>query len=257
MTTRTKPASGAVRGAALDHGEAMRLAAEEYTRVADAFAALDDHEAARPTPCTEWDVRQMCAHVAGMAAMAAGLREQRRQQRLAGAAAERSGRPLLDELTALQVREREGRTMAQLVAELRDLAPKAVRFRRRTPGLVRRLRLPQPQDVGDAQEWWSLGFLLDVILTRDPWMHRMDLAMATGRAPRLTADHDGVLVADVVAEWAERHGRPFRLTLTGPAGGSFGSGSGGEVLELDAVDFCRAVSGRHEATGLLATQVPF
>ena len=257
MTTKTRPPTGAVRRSALDHRTAMELAEAEYTRVADAFEALDDVEATRPTPCTEWDVRQMCAHVVGMTAMAARLREQWRQQKLAGVAAKRSGRTFLDELTALQVRERADRTLSQLVAELRAEAPKAVRGRRRTPGFVRRLRVPQPQDVGGAKEWWSIGYMVDVILTRDPWMHRMDLADATGRAPYLTADHDGVLVADVVAEWAGRHGQPYALTLTGPAGGEFSSGQSAEPIELDAIEFCRTLSQRRPAAGLLATDVPF
>ncbi len=33
---------------------------------------------------------------------------------------------------------------------------------------------------------------------------------ATGRAAQLTPEHDGVLVADIVAEWAQRHGQPCR-----------------------------------------------
>lgn len=45
-------------------------------------------------------------------------------------------------------------------------------------------------------------------------MHRLDIAVATGTEPRLTAEHDGVIVADVVAEWADRHGKDFELTLT-------------------------------------------
>ena len=58
-----------------------------------------------------------------------------------------------------------------------------------------------------------------MILTRDAWMHRLDLARATGQDPTLTADHDGVIVADVVAEWARRHGQPYRLELPArPAG---------------------------------------
>lgn len=73
----------------------------------------------------------------------------------------------------------------------------------------------------------------------------------------LTADHDGVLVADVVAEWAGRHGRAYRLTLTGPAGGFWSQGADGESLDLDAVEFCRVVSGRGAADGLLSTHVPF
>jgi hypothetical protein len=62
-----------------------------------------------------------------------------------------------------------------------------------------------------------------MIITRDPWMHRLDLARATGQDLVLTADHDGVMVADVVAE--RRHGQPYRLELTGPAGGSWRSGT--------------------------------
>jgi hypothetical protein len=107
-----------------------------------------------------------------------------------------------------------------------------------------------------------LGYVTDVILTRDPWMHRLDLARATGQDPVLTADHDGVIVADVVAEWARRHGQPYRLELTGPAGGSWSAGTGGEQIVMDAADFCRIISGRPgpdggQPCGLLTTQVPF
>jgi hypothetical protein len=88
-------------------------------------------------------------------------------------------------------------------------------------------------------------------------MHRVDIARATGRNLHLTADHDGVLVADVAAEWLQRHGRPCRLRLTGPAGGHWVRGEGGPLVELDAVEFCRVLSGRGDGEGLLAVQVPF
>ena len=74
---------------------------------------------------------------------------------------------------------------------------------------------------------------------------------------QLTADHDGVIVADVVAEWAGRHRQPYTLRLTGRAGGQSTSGTGGPELELDAVEFCRVVSGRGTGEGLLGTRVPF
>lgn len=102
----------------------------------------------------------------------------------------------------------------------------------------------------------SVGYLMDCIYTRDAWMHRIDLARATGRELVVTADHDGRLVADVVREWARAHAQPYRLVLTGPAGGAFGAAHG-RHLELDAVQFCRAVSGRAPGEGLLATPVPF
>jgi hypothetical protein len=91
-------------------------------------------------------------------------------------------------------------------------------------------------------------------------MHRVDLAQATGRPLLLTPDHDGVIVADVVAEWAGRHRRPYHLTLTGSAGGFWSSGVADEAdhLTLDAIEFCRVLSGRGDGSGLLATtRVPF
>ena len=89
------------------------------------------------------------------------------------------------------------------------------------------------------REPWTFGYLIDVILTRDPWMHRLDIAAATGTPPRLTAEHDGVIVANVVAEWADRHGKDFELTLTGKAGGTWRPAQR-PGWTLDAVDFCRA-----------------
>lgn len=101
------------------------------------------------------------------------------------------------------------------------------------------------------------GYLIDVILTRDPWMHRTDIAEATGAPLVLTAEHDGILVDDVVKEWAARHGQPCTLVLAGPAGGSWSFGTGGPRLQTDAVQFCRGLSGRGPAEGLLAIEVPF
>jgi len=104
---------------------------------------------------------------------------------------------------------------------------------------------------------WTFGYLFDIIHTRDPWLHRIDICRATGRNPELTADHDARIVADVVRDWAPRHGQGFTLTLTGPAGGAFTAGDGTVVLERDAVEFCRILSGRGEGTGLLSTRVVF
>jgi hypothetical protein len=104
---------------------------------------------------------------------------------------------------------------------------------------------------------WTRGYLIDVVFTRDLWMHRVDLSRATGHPLQLTPGHDGRIVADVVADWARRHGRPFTLRLDGPAGGSFTAGQEGPEVRLDAVEFCRILSGRGPTDGLLATPVPF
>ncbi len=101
-----------------------------------------------------------------------------------------------------------------------------------------------------------MGYLFDVILTRDPFLHRVDIAQATGVAMTVTAEHEGLIVDDVVAEWADRHGAAYHLQLTGPAGGRWRRGDG-EHITVDALEFCRALSGRAPAPGLLITQVPF
>ena len=87
------------------------------------------------------------------------------------------------------------------------------------------------------------------------------------RTTARSAEHDGRIVADIVAEWARRHGRPVGVTLDGPAGGSFTAGmsdrppgADGEPTEhvtLDAVEFCRIVSRRESGRGILGQQVPF
>ena len=148
-------------------------------------------------------------------------------------------------------------TPAQITARFGARAARAARTRRRTPGLIRRRTMPVLQQVGGREEAWTIGYLIDIILTRDPWMHRADIARATGAAHVLTAGHDGVLVADVAAEWAARHGQPCTLHLTGPAGGTWSRCGGGPLIETDTVEFCRVLSGRGHADGLLAVQVPF
>jgi hypothetical protein len=158
-------------------------------------------------------------------------------------------------MTAVQVDDRAGLTTTELVDRLERIVPKAVAGRRRTPAFIRNgLKLDLSEGIKRP-----LGYLLDAVYTRDSWMHRVDLARATGRAMVLTPEHDGRIVADVVADWAANHGKPFHLVLTGPAGGTYVSGSGGEAesSELDAVEFGRTLAGRAQGAGLLSTGVLF
>lgn len=257
MIATTPPSTDGPVRPRLPRRLAMRLAATEYSRMADALHALGPDDWGRPTDCPAWDVRQLACHMIGMAAMAASPLELSRQQRAAAAIAQRDRTDTLTALTGLQVAERADWTPAQVAAGARRVGGKAARSRRLTPWFIRRRAHPEAQIVNGRAEQWSIGYMTDVILTRDPWMHRMDLARATGAAPVLTEDHDGVIVADVVAEWAARHASPYDLELSGPAGGRWRRGSGAEVIAMDAIDFCRAVSGRGDAPGLLSVEVPF
>jgi uncharacterized protein (TIGR03083 family) len=236
------------------HREAMGLAATEYERFLDLLRRFGPDDWAQPTDCTLWDVRAVVAHNLANMEANASLREMTHQMRTAIGRAKASGAAMIDEMTALQVEERATLTPAELRGQIEAIVPRALRGRRRLPALPRKVvRIKTP--VGPV----SLGYLNDTIYTRDVWMHRVDLTQATSQDMVLTAGHDGRLVAGVVGDWATRHGQAFELVLDGPAGGAFRRGDSGEKLQLDAVEFCRIVSGRNTASvrGLLATEVLF
>jgi uncharacterized protein (TIGR03083 family) len=234
----------------------MRLAGTEYERVTRLFERLRAEQWLAPTECPGWDVRAMAGHMLGMAQMVASLPEMIRQQLVSGQRRKRHGGLALDALTALQVERNAGLSTTELVEAMRRTGPRAARMRRRTPALVRNRVVPEEQDVAGHKEWWAFGYLFDVILTRDPFMHRIDIARATGEGMELTPDHDGILVDGVVREWADRHGQPYALELSGPAGGRWSRGAQTPIT-MDAVEFCRTLSGRRTGTGLLSVQVPF
>lgn len=239
------------RRSALDRVTAMRLAATENELFLAQLRRLHAEDWTRPTDCAGWDVRDLVGHVVGMTEMSASMVEQGKQM----SAARKAGGEFIDALTAVQVAKHAKDSTAELVERFAVISPKSVKGRRRTPGFVRRRTLPIPQTVGDQSESWTIGFLVDIVLSRDPWMHRIDVARATGQELELTAEHDGVIVNDVVTEWATRHGQPCTVELGGPAGGRWDFGGGGSTVAGDAVDFCRGLSGRGEPA--LATAVPF
>lgn len=233
--------------------EARVLAEEEFTRMAQVVGSLTSEEWATPTDCTGWDVRKMALHILGSGDAQASMREFAHQFR--------RGMPLnreidshhwVDGLNELQIRERNHLSNQELVLQIEAVGPKAVRGRWRTPLPVRYAPLPFGPPIG----WVPLKYLLDVGFTRDIWAHRIDIHAAIERPMQLTADHDGRLVADIVAEWAGIHGQPFELVLDGPAGGKFTQGVSGERVEIDALDFVRTLSGRLPGTGVLSNPLP-
>lgn len=237
---------------AISHREAAGLAAIEYERFLTLLRSLEPADWEARTECPEWDVRSMVAHVLGTAEAHGSMRENVHQMRLA----RRSDRPLVDALGVVQIAERAASTPAQMIERLERAAPRSVRMRRWTPAVVRAVRIKVEMPFGT--ERWRLGYLMDRIYTRDTFMHRVDITRAVERDDlELTSEHDGRIVADVIAEWARRHGEPFSLELTGPAGGRYASGVGGPDLRLDAVEAMRILSGRAPGEGLLATPVPF
>lgn len=241
--------------------EATILADAMYVRLIDELSALSTEEWSAPTECDPWTVADMVRHIVGAAKGHASLREMARQSRIGKRNKDRFDGNDMDAMNALQVDDHADLGPVALLEELKAVAPEAVAKRMSRPKLMHKIRIPMAAGGSTAEGMPSsltLGHLLTVILTRDIFMHRIDIASATGRQVFIDADHEGRLIADVVAEWSDRHGAPFRLTLMGPAGGAYQQGTNGTAIELDAIEFCRILSGRATAVDpLLATRVLF
>jgi uncharacterized protein (TIGR03083 family) len=248
----TAPATHAARTRRITGDEAWEVAASEYARMLVLIRTLGGGDWARPTDCTAWDVRGLLGHLVGAAEGWANPRELAHQYRVGMALVRRhavDGHLPVDGANAVQVRERAGATTAQLISRYERAIPGALRWRRRLRWM--------PISMDDDGGRFRMRELFEVILTRDTWMHRVDIARATGRGMVLTPEHDGRIVEDCVLDWAAKHGRSFSLSLTGLAGGRFAVGTGGPDMEVDAVAFVRSLSGRGRREETLGTRVVF
>ena len=229
--------------------DARQVALGAYARLVELLERLEPRHWEAQTECTGWDVAAMVGHLIGAGEAGASLRESLRQQWHGKRQAARFGGNSLDAANDLQVREHAALTPRERIAALKEVAPRAVTGRLGLPRPLR--RVPVPLDAGGSTatgmpSTFPLGQLMDVVYTRDVWLHTIDIARATSVVHEPDPQVDGRIVEDVVAEWAGRHGEPVTLVLDGPAGGRFRQGSGGVDLHLDAVEFCRILSGRAE-----------
>jgi uncharacterized protein (TIGR03083 family) len=240
------------------HAEAMHLTQTENARLLTLLRGLTSDQWQAPTDCTEWTVRDIVVHVTASAQAQANPVEFLRQV-LAGRrlGTEIDAHHWVDGLNEAQLRARSDWAPRILPAAWERHSAAALKARRRMPAPLRALPLlPIGTGLGVHIGWQPLAYLFDMGFTRDVWMHRMDIARATGIAPELTPEHDGRIVADIVAEWSRRHGEPYTLSLTGPAGGHFRAGDGGEPQAVDAVEFARILSGRADGPGILRRKLP-
>ena len=253
MTVRNEGAIEAAAISPLGHDEAQDLFVAEVGRTTELLRTLSPDDWRSQTDCPAWDVRQMYLHVLGAHESGASTRELVHQLWASSRYRRAHGGPPHAALSYVQVAERESLTPADLTSRFEKAGLAAARSRRRMLAPIRAIRMNADPDY----EKWSLGYLNDTIYLRDLWMHRVDATRATNRPMILTPEHDGRIVADIVAEWTRRHDKPTTLELTSQAGGTYVSHGGGERVTLDAVEYCRILAGRAPAQGLMTTQVPF
>ena len=184
---------------------------QEYAALLASLRALPSSAWSAPTDCTRWTVRDIVAHVVGAAEESARPWVQARHY-LPALVRDRN-RLLVDKVNDAQLADRRTATPDELMAELESLAPKAARGRERLPALLRRMPLPTSQGglPGD-----TLGYLCDVIYTRDIWMHRVDISRASD-TPMADSPAEREVVTQVVRDVARAWtAEPFTLELTGP-----------------------------------------
>jgi uncharacterized protein (TIGR03083 family) len=232
----------------LTHVEAGRLAQIEYERVVVVLESLAGDDWVQPTYCTEWNVRQMVAHLAGSMTGSTSFAEFLHQN-ITNPNLKKFDN-VVDAINKLQVDERAERTPAELVAEFRQNGQIALHNRRSLPWLVRKIHLPMGP-LGFA----SVEYLMDTIYPRDEWMHRYDICAATGKEMVVTPEHDGRITVLVLRDIAKKlkkqlAQRSIALRLLGKAGGDylFGHSSPANcVLQMDLFDLHLRASGRISA----------
>lgn len=222
-----------------DREEVARGGLAELTALDDLLGSLDDGDWRQPTACG-WTVHEVVAHLLGQHLETArpwtiGGRIRAARRRFPGLSA-------LDAHNALQVATFSPLSDVELRTRLARVGPRAVRMRRRSPGFIRR----QPSEryfPGEPLVEPELAYVMDVLSNRDTWMHRLEIARATGRPFR--GGDDGVVaqvVRDLAQEWT---GPPLVLELTEPDGQwRLGDGEPVARVRTSAIDYLWHLSGR-------------
>ena len=239
--------------------DAAQVAIGAYGDLIALLETLRGDDWRSPTECPAWTVSDMVGHLIGSAKAAASKRELLRQNFHGFRHASEYDGNAMDAYNALQVAEHASLTPSERIAALKTLAAGAVRGRMRTPAFLRAMSVSAKINgsiVEGMPSKGNVGHLMDVIYTRDVFMHRIDIAHAVGRE-LCPGENDRRIVEDAVGEWARRHQQPVEVVLSGPAGGKYVQGSGGPRIEMDALELCRVLSGRAPGGGLLGTKIFF
>lgn len=209
--------------------EAAQIAFAEVNHVLKLLEQLDGDDWNQPTDCTEWNVQDMTAHLAGACAGWASFKQFRRQTIL-NPYMRKMDVPI-DAINRRQLEDRASKTPQALIDEFREVGPKAVRTRKNLPKLLRKIRMAKSPMPGKM----SVAYLADVVYPRDQWIHRMDICRATGKTLTTTPEHDGRLLDLVMLDIAESLAGILAITVnvTGALTASYRFGTGEPQAELD------------------------
>ncbi|MEU4604390.1 maleylpyruvate isomerase family mycothiol-dependent enzyme [Kribbella sp. NPDC023972] len=209
----------------------------------DLLASLEGSEWHRRTVCDEWDVADIAGHLIGQAEDV--IKPWSFPRRFRKARRVYPDKPRFDAHMMVQADEHRGTPPAELRALFDRVWAKATRRISRNPELIRRVTM----EVEGLP--MALGYIWDILLARDLWMHRDDVCQAVGR-PFDAGPYAEEIIAQVVYDvdtlpfWGERPA--VVLELTGQGGGTYRLGRDEPVgrAAVDAVSYMRTLSGRDD-----------
>jgi uncharacterized protein (TIGR03083 family) len=208
--------------------------------------ALDGTDWQRRTVCEEWDVADIVGHLCGQAEdvirpWSFPLRDRRAKRVYPDL-------PLLDAHMMVQADEHRGTAPAELRGRFERLWAKATRAISRNPGLFRRMNVKVEGMPG--LDKLSLGYIQDILLARDLWMHRDDVCQALGREFD-AGPYAEAVIAQVMLDIEDGpfwQGTSVVLVLSGQGGGTYRLGRDEPIatVQTDAVGYMRTLSGRDD-----------
>ncbi|MGW7684485.1 maleylpyruvate isomerase family mycothiol-dependent enzyme [Kribbella sp. NPDC054772] len=211
------------------------------------LASVEGDEWQRRTVCDAWDVADVAGHLIGQAEDVnrplSFPRRYRKAKRVY------PGVLRIDAHMMVQADEHRGTAPAELRTTFDQVWAKATRKISTELALMRRMSMTID---GFESVKLSLGYIHDILLARDLWMHRDDVCQALGR-PFDPGPNAEEIVAQVMYDvidgpwWGERPA--VEVELTGAGGGTYQLGRGAPVghAAVDAVAYMRTVSGRDDA----------
>jgi uncharacterized protein (TIGR03083 family) len=230
---------------------ALGMVRGELSRTRALLSDLEPAEWQRPSDCAGRSVHDVVAHMIGqyeeLSRPARLICRIRMARRLAGT----SGR---DGRSEAQIHDRAGHSSEQLIAELAYWGRKATLAAERIPGPLHRIRASIFFPAAHAAPEDTIDYFIRVLMPREAWMHRTDIAIATGRPVGVGA-HDGEIVRQVIRDVACAWSGPAMiLDLTGPVGGRWLLGEEQPVAEVhsDPVSYVRLAAGRLASEPLIS-----
>jgi len=211
------------------------------------LASLEGTEWQRRTVCDAWDVADIAGHLIGQAEDV--IKPWSFPRRFRKGKRVYPGVPRFDAHMMVQADEHRGTPPAELRALFDRTWGKATRSISRNPELIRRVTMKVDDIPGFDR--LALGYVWDILLARDLWMHRDDVCQAVGRSFD-AGPYAEEIVAQVLYDvddgpfWGERPA--VVLELTGQGGGTYRLGRGEPVgrAAVDAVSYMRTISGRDD-----------